>query len=66
MFYSQEDIKNQKLKLRHFLISLKILAHFDFDGSNTSQKSWNWGNKGLENDLLLIKNKWRSIYDQLG
>ena len=29
------------LKLRHFTISWKILAHFEFDSSNTSQKSWN-------------------------
>ena len=26
------------LKLRHFTISWKILAHVDFDGSNTSKK----------------------------
>ncbi|KAF3704434.1 hypothetical protein EXN66_Car020123 [Channa argus] len=28
------------LKLRHFTISWKISAHFEFDGSNTSHKSW--------------------------
>ena len=31
------------LKLRHFTISLKILSHFDFDGSNTSQKKLEQG-----------------------
>ena len=30
------------LKPRHFTISREELAHFDFDGSNTSKKkSWN-------------------------
>ena len=38
-------------------ISWKILPHFDFDGSNTSPKSWNRSNKRLEK---LIKNKWKS------
>ena len=36
------------LKLRHFTISWKIFTHFGFDVSNTSQKSWNRGNKTPE------------------
>ena len=39
------------LKLRYFTISWKTLAHFDFDGSNTSQKRWNGQTKGCKSNL---------------
>ena len=34
-------------KLINFILSLEIFTHFDFDGCNTFQKSWDRGNKGL-------------------
>ena len=50
------------LKRRHFTISWKILAHFSFDGIDTSQKSWSRGNKRLEKSSAQIKSKWRSVW----
>jgi len=35
---------------------VKTLAHLEFDGSNTSQKGWEWGNKRQENERYSRKN----------
>ena len=43
------------LKLRCFTISLTILAHFDFDGSNTSQKSCSRVTKDWKSNWPKIK-----------
>ena len=37
----KQQFPNLRSRAGHFTISLKISAHLEFDGSSTSQKSWN-------------------------
>ena len=43
-------------KVRHFTVPLQISAHFESDGSNTSQTCWYRGNKRLEKYVVLKRN----------
>lgn len=45
------ECQSQMFRLRHFTVSSKILAHFEIDGSNTSQKNEMGATKGW-------KSKW--------
>lgn len=56
MLLTIEYRKHMKCKVIFFFtILLKILACFEFDGSNTSLKSWNGANKRLEKQVALKK-----------
>lgn len=55
MLLTIEYRKHMKCKVNFFSISLKILACFEFDGSNASLKSWNGTNKRLEKQVVLKK-----------